>query len=94
MNTIYIDNNNKNTSDLSGLDKTQNDIEKNKALIYSNDNNILLKNNLIQLNLYNNKHSYNYPLVIYKTDKTQNENNFNKIAQTFQSNNSNVMQNF
>ena len=93
LNTIYIDNK-KNISDLSGLDKTQNDIGKNKVLIHSNDNNILLQNNLIQLNLDNNKHSYNYPLVIYKTDKTQSENNFNKIAQTFQSNNSNVMQNF
>ena len=93
MNTIYIDNK-KNISDLSGLDKTQNDIGKSKVLIHSNDNNILLQNNLIQLNLDNNKHSYNYPLVIYKTDKTQSENNFNKIAQTFQSNNSNVMQNF
>ena len=93
MNTIYIDNK-KNISDLSGLDKTQNDIGKNKVLIHSNDHNILLQNNLIHLNLDNNKHSYNYPLVIYKTDKTQSENNFNKIAQTFQSNNSNVMQNF
>ena len=77
LNTIYLENNN-NISEISGL----NNLVKNH--IQSNDNNIL-QNNIIQLNIDNYKHSYNYPLVIYSNKQTENNemNKFNKIAQTF-----------
>ena len=92
LTTIFMENNN-NISDISELNKRQNELGK-KALIQSNDNEILVKNNLIQLNLENSKHSYNYPLVVYQNNlsKKNQDNNFNKIAKTFQSNDSNVLQ--
>ena len=92
LTTIFMDNKN-NISDISELNKRQNDLGQ-KIMIQSNDNDILIKNNIIQLNIDNTKHSYNYPLVIYKNNlKNKNENNnFNKIVKTFQSNDSNVMQ--
>ena len=91
LTTIFMENNN--ISDISELNKRQNELGK-KALIQSNDNEILVKNNLIQLNLENSKHSYNYPLVVYQNNlsKKNQDNNFNKIAKTFQSNDSNVLQ--
>ena len=91
LTTIFMENNN-NTSDISELNKRQNELGK-KVLIQSNDNEIYVQNNLIQLNIENSKHSYNYPLVIYQNNlsKKNQDNNFNKIAQTFQSNDSNVL---
>ena len=87
LNTIYIENNN-NISDISGL----NNLVKNH--IQSNDNNIL-QNNIIQLNIDNYKHSYNYPLVIYSNKQAENNeiNKFNKIAQTFKGEDENNINN-
>ena len=92
LTTIFMDNNN-NISDISELNKRKNELGQ-KILIQSNDNEILVKNNIIQLNIENSKHSYNYPLVIYKNNlsKQNQDNNFNKIIKTFQSNDSNVLQ--
>ena len=93
LNTIFIENKN-NVSNISEMNNiTHNNIIQNKNLIQSKDNNIL-QNNMIQFNVDNYKHSYNYPLVIYnKNNAPKNENNFTKIAQTFQSNDSNVLRN-
>ena len=90
LNTIFMDNKNS-ISDISELQK-QNQLGK-KVMIQSNDNELLVKNNIIQLNIQNIKHSYNYPLVVYKNDisKENSNNNFNKIAKTFQSNDSNIL---
>ena len=79
--TIFIENNT-NTGDISEL----NNIQKNN-FIQSNDHNVL-QNNLFQLNIDNYGHSYNYPIVVYKNNITDNgeQNNFNKIAQTFKGN--------
>ena len=91
LTTIFMENNN-NISDISELNKRKNELGK-KILIQSNDNEILVKNNIIQLNVENPKRSYNYPLVIYKNNlsKQNQDNNFNKIVQTFQSNDSNIL---
>ena len=87
--TIYIENNN-NISNLNEINNNQNKSLQNKNYIKSNDNNVL-NNNIIQLNIDNYKHSYNYPLVIYNNKNIeQKENNFNKIAQTFHNNDSNL----
>ena len=87
LNTIYLENNN-NISEISGL----NNLVKNH--IQSNDNNIL-QNNIIQLNIDNYKHSYNYPLVIYSNKQAENNemNKFNKIAQTFKGEDENNINN-
>ena len=90
LNTIYIDNNN--IHDINENNNTINNIVQNKNYIQSNDNNVL-QNNLIQLNIDNYKHSYNYPLIIYnKNNLDKKENDFDKIAQNFQSNDTNIMQ--
>ena len=90
LNTIFMDNKNS-ISDISEL-KKQNQMGK-KVMIQSNDNELLVKNNIIQLNIQNIKHSYNYPLVVYKNDSSkESNNNFNKIAKTFKSNDSTVLQ--
>ena len=59
-------------------------LNNNRNIIQSNDNNILI-NNLYHLNLDNYQYSYNYPLVIYSNKLNENKegNKFNKIAQTF-----------
>ena len=92
LHTIFIDNKN-NTSDISELNKKQGEYGT-KMLIQSNDNNILIKNNIVQLNIENAKRSYNYPLVVYnnKLQNNNNNNDFNKIANTFKSNDTNVLQ--
>ena len=91
LNTIFMENKN-NVSDISELNKNANNLGK-KVLLQSTDNNVLLENNLIQLNIENVKHSYNYPLIIKKNNvlNNNNDNNFNKIAQTFKSNDTNVL---
>ena len=64
----------------------------NKNYLQSNDNNIL-QNNIINLNIDNYKHSYNYPLIIYnKNNFDKKDNNFNKIAQNFEIQNRNILQ--
>ena len=64
----------------------------NKNYLQSNDNNIL-HNNIINLNIDNYKHSYNYPLIIYnKNNFDKKDNNFNKIAQNFEIQNRNILQ--
>ena len=89
LTTIFIENNN--TSNINEINNTHNNIIQNKNYIQSNDNNVL-NNNIIQLNIDNYKHSYNYPLVIYnKNNPEKKENDFNKVAQTFKSNDSNVI---
>ena len=89
LNTIFMENKN-NPSDISELNK--NNFGK-KVLLQSTDNNVLLQNNIIQLNIENTKHSYNYPIIIRKNDLSNKnaDNNFNKIAETFKSNDTNVM---
>ena len=89
-----MENNKNNISNISEINNTTvNNIITNRNLIQSNDNNIL-QNNMIQLNVDNYKHSYNYPLVIYnKNSAPKNGNEFSKIAQTFQSTDSNVLRN-
>ena len=91
LNTIFMENKN-NVSDISELNKNSNNLGK-KVLLQSTDNNVLLENNLIQLNIENAKHSYNYPLIIKKNNILNNSDNndFNKIAQTFKSNDTNVL---
>ena len=91
LTTVIMDNKNE-ISDINEHNNVPNNI-RGKMLIQSNDNEILVKNNIIQLNVENSKHSYNYPLVIYKNNliKKNEDNNFNKIIKTFQSNDSNVM---
>ena len=89
LNTIFIENKN-NDINLSEIHSNlHNNINNN--YIQSNDNEIF-QNNIIQLNIDSYKHSYNYPLIMYNKDNIKaNENNFNKIAQTFQSNNTNIV---
>ena len=89
--TIVLENKN-NVSDITELNKNSNILGK-KDFIQSSDNNVLFENNLIQLNIDNEKHSYNYPLIIKKNNLSNknNDNNFNKIAQTFKSNDTNVL---
>ena len=90
LNTIYIENNN--IHEINENNNTINNIVQNKNYIQSNDNNVL-QNNIIQLNIDNFKHSYNYPLVIYnKNNLDKKENDFDKIAQNFQSNDTNILQ--
>ena len=90
LTTIVMDNNN--ISTINETNKGPNEFGK-KILIKSNDNNVLMQNNLIQLNLENSKRSYNYPLLIYNNNLSQQneDDNFNKIIKTFQSNDSNVL---
>lgn len=66
LNTIYCENLN-NSVDITDI----NNIKK-KNSIKSDDNNIL-QNNLLQLNIDNYKHSYNYPLVVYNNKLFKNE---------------------
>ena len=83
LNTIYTVNNNANINE-ANIDTQNNIIQKNNY-IQSNDNNVL-QNNLLQLNIDNFKHSYNYPIVIYNKNKIEKkENNFDKIAENFKS---------
>ena len=83
LNTIYTENNNANITEANN--DTQNNIIQKSNYIQSNDNNVL-QNNLLQLNIDNFKHSYNYRLVIYNENKMKKkENNFNKIAEKFKS---------
>ena len=91
INTIVLENKN-NVSDISELNKNSNALGKN-IILQSTDNNVLLENSLIPLNIENEKHSYNYPLIIKKNDlsNTNNDNNFKKIAETFKSNDTNVL---
>ena len=91
LTTIYMENKN-NVSNISELNATDEKGIQNKNYIQSNDNNIL-QNNIIQINIDNYKHSYNYPLVVYNNKKEeQKDNNFSKIAQTFKGDDSNVIQ--
>ena len=74
LNTIYNENldNSLNITDISNIKK--------KNSIKSDDNNIF-HNNLLQLNIDNHKHSYNYPLVVYNNKLYKNErddSNFKK----------------
>ena len=89
LNTIFIENKNIDINLSEIHSNLHNNINNN--YIQSNDNTIL-QNNIIQLNIDSYKHSYNYPLVIYNKDNIKkNENNVNKIAKTFQSNDSNIL---
>ena len=94
LNTIFMENNNQ-ISTTTNIKNSNIRSVQNNNFIQSNDNNIL-QNNIIQININDFKHSYNYPMVIYNKGQLKlnenNENNFNKIAQNFHSNDSNILQ--